>query len=48
MAVWTEEKTEEMDQRVKVYEDQKQKDEAMRAEIKRQQEEKRRIEEEKR
>ena len=36
MAVWTEEKTEEMDQRVKVYEDKKQKDEAMRAEIKRQ------------
>ena len=36
MAVWTEEKTEEMDQRVKEYEDKKQKDEEMRAEIKRQ------------
>lgn len=46
MALWTEEKSEVMDQKVKEYEDQKKRDEEMRAEIKRQQEERRRIEEE--
>ena len=39
MALWTEEKSEVMDQKVKEYEEQKKRDEEMRAEIKRQQEE---------
>ena len=44
MAIWTEEKSEVFESKLKQYEEQKARDEEMRAELKRQQEERRRLE----